>query len=137
MLREGVRVRLGLVRQPAAHVVGGDDPVRGAERGDQGPVVEGPGRVAVEHDERIAGPFIDIVVLPARERQVLGTKRVEVPEGHHAAYQTTPSIMQFRPLPMPSRATFSARLTCPASMLSAIVIGRDAEPMLPRNSTVG
>src|SRR5712692_10145517 len=149
VLIEGIGIVLRLVGEPATHMIGGDDAMPVAELGDQVSVIEGPGRIAVQHDKRVGRlsfdrlrrAFIHIVVVVTGERQVMGFERVEVPEGfvHSRAgpYQVTPSIMQLRPLPMPISASFSARVTWAASMLRAMVMGRDTDPMLPRNSTVG
>ena len=53
---------VGLVREPAADVVGDDRPVRGAQRFDEPPVVERPGRVAVDHHDRLPLALVEVVV---------------------------------------------------------------------------
>src|SRR5579884_3092516 len=52
---------------------------------------------------------------------------------HH---HSSASIMQLRPLPMPSMATRSPSPTAPASAASASVAGKETEPMLPSVSKV-
>src|SRR5205085_4338509 len=106
-----------------------------AEFGNQVAIVKRPGGIAVEHDDGIARAFIHVMIFQIAEREIVRLKRIEPLETRR--YHSTPSMRQFNPLPMPRRASFSPRRTCPASMLSAIVTGSDAEPMLPKNSTVG
>ena len=49
-------------------------------------------------------------------------------------YQSSPSIRQFRPLPIPRNATRSPEQRNLRSSASAAVSGSDTVPMFPRNS---
>jgi hypothetical protein len=62
MAVEGVPADLGrLVRAPEADVVGRDDPRGPRKQRDHLPVEERPGRLAVEAENRLAGPLFDVV----------------------------------------------------------------------------
>jgi hypothetical protein len=52
------------------------------------------------------------------------------------AHHSTPIIMQFSPLPMPSQATRWPGLSTPRSSARAAVTGNAAVPMLPRKRNV-
>ena len=71
---ERVVVILRLVGQPAADVIDGDAAIAVAQAEDQVPPIERPGRVAVHEQQRLAGPFVD-VVQPVRAQLESGTRR--------------------------------------------------------------
>ena len=57
----GVGFPVGFVGFSAADVVRNDGAVAVAERGDQVAVIEGPGRISVEHDERFSAAFVQVM----------------------------------------------------------------------------
>ena len=60
-LLERVAVVLRLIRKSAADVIDGEAAVAIAQAENQIPPVKRPGRVAVDKQQRLAGPFIDVV----------------------------------------------------------------------------
>src|SRR5206468_4190595 len=120
---------VGLVGQAAADVIHRDNAVVVAQSVDQRQK-EGPsGRVAVDHDHRLAASLVDVVIADARqvEDAIFVGK-----DAHHS----TPSIRQFNPLPMPRKPTRSPGRRNPRSSARAAVNGSDTVPMLPRYSKV-
>ena len=131
---------VGFVGQAAADVIGNDDAPAAAQAENQRAVEKGPGRVAVEHDHWLALALVEIVQPSTRDVQEVAGERIQplrngerdgsVPPAHHS----TPSMRQFRPLPMPSRPTRSPGRRKSRSSASAAVNGSDTVPMLPRYS---
>ena len=66
------------VGEAATDVIGDDHPVLIPQGKDEIAVVEGPGRVAMEHDHGFALPFIKIVVFQALEVVIVPRKGVEL-----------------------------------------------------------
>ena len=95
----------------------------------------------MEHDDRLAGAFVDVVELePAAIEVAAGVVGQEafqdlvqrrgrsVLEDHHS----TPSIMQLSPLPIPRNATRSPGCKKARSSARAAVSGSETVPMFPR-----
>ena len=91
---------LRLVREPAAYVVGDDTAKAIFEASDQSAVVVAPGRVVVEHDDRVAAALVKVVQTDPAPVEEVRRERVR-------GYHLSPNIMQFSPLPMPMNPTRS------------------------------
>ena len=72
-----------------------------AQRLNQLTVVEGPARIAVKTNHGISGALVYVVKLQAAEIVITALEGVE----GFAFYHSSPSIRQFRPLPIPKKAT--------------------------------
>ena len=89
---------------------------------------------AIEAMDRIRNHYLPY---HAALRGLLAEAVVEFGHGILVDCHSMPSIMELRPLPIPSRATRSPDWMCPFSIASAAAVGKAAAPVLPRNSTVG
>ena len=127
-----VTVVARFVGKTAADMIRDDATMVLAERLYQVAVIERPGRVAVDHDHRLAAPFIKIVVAQSVQVQVMAGEGVEFFEVD--AYHSTPSMRQLSPLPIPRNATRSPAERISRSSATAAVRGSETVPMLPRNS---
>ena len=100
-----VVVVIGLVGVATSHVIERHGPMTAHELLDEIPVEERPGRIAVKHEHGFTRALVDVVEPVSGDVDVVRGERVE------CAHQSTPNIMQLRPLPMPRRPT-----RCPGSM---------------------
>jgi len=69
---EGVGIALRFIREAAAHMIQGDNPVRFREKADGPPVIIGPGGIAVHHDNDRPLSFIDIMQAMPRDAEEMG-----------------------------------------------------------------
>src|SRR5262249_54239722 len=116
-----------LVAQTAADVIDGDATVGRPQRLNQVAEVKGPSGVAVDHHHGIAGAFVEVVEAQPRAIEPAAFKGIK-----GTVYHSTPSIKQFRPLPIPRKPTRSPRRRNSRSSARAAVSGSETVPMLPR-----
>src|SRR5690606_24093429 len=133
--RGGVGLVTRLVGEAAAHVVGRHHAMLGGEALDEAAEAEGPGGISVEHEEGLAAPLVQVVHADAAAHVEVPTlPRVEVADGMEVdgAHHESPSMIEERPLPMPSRATRSPseRKACSSAM--ARLMGRATVPVFPK-----
>ena len=102
------------------------DAVGRAERLNQLTVVERPARIAVNANHGIAVALVDVVKVQAAEIVIAALEGVE------AFYHSSPSIRQFRPLPIPKKATLLPDCRTSRSSASAAVMGSDTVPIFPK-----
>src|SRR5579871_3926190 len=134
---EVVTIRARFVGQSAADVVGHDAAIRIAECQHEIAIVEGPSRVAMQHDDRLALTLIQIMIAQAAAIDEMTGKGIQrAVKIHRAAYQWRPSMRQFNPLPIPMKPTRSPGSRNSRSSARAAVSGSDTVPMLPRYSNV-
>ena len=99
----------------------------------------------MEHHDRLAGALVE-VVHGGRPSRVEGAAREGVAtnasnavgcgSSHAGVHHSSPSIRQFRPLPMPRKPTRSPGWRNSRSSARAAVSGSETVPMLPRYGKV-
>ncbi len=77
MLRQPIRIVPRLVGESAADMVRRDEPVPRPQRLDQLPPIERPRRVAMHQQQRLSLAFVDVMIAPPVDAQLMGRKRVQ------------------------------------------------------------
>ena len=117
-------------------MVGRDATVAVLQPLNERPVIKRPSGIAMKKKEGFSVPFVKVVISMWFEVEIVRRVGIDSPEHIPVGHHSMPSIRQFSPLPIPSKATLSPDLMRPSSAPSARADGSEAAPVFPRNSKV-